>query len=236
MEELTAIENEIENESPKRKRRKDRISIPLDIQEKKFEEKTGQEFPKFFKKYLPKLIYYTSNIIRDNDEAQDISIDSFKKALEEIDSYDPEKAQFSTWLFVIARNLVYQRIKEKKKFVSMDQNIDEDGATIKDFINDPSPDDEKEKELINLFDQKATIMKRCISELKQPYKNVIEMRELKHMTYKEIATKLRPPTPNNPNRPEEFLSTLKSQIRNGRIILKKMVKKEFDQLDKMFIN
>jgi DNA-directed RNA polymerase specialized sigma24 family protein len=67
-------------------------------------------------------------------------------------------------------------------------------------------------------------MKKHIDNLKNPYKEVIEMREIKRMSYKDISDKL------NLN-----LSTVKSQIRNGRAILVRETKKEFDEIDEMFI-
>jgi DNA-directed RNA polymerase specialized sigma24 family protein len=67
-------------------------------------------------------------------------------------------------------------------------------------------------------------MKRHIRNLKEPYRRVIEMREIKKMQYKDIADEL------NLN-----LSTVKSQIRNGRSILIKETQKEFELLDDMFL-
>jgi DNA-directed RNA polymerase specialized sigma24 family protein len=71
---------------------------------------------------------------------------------------------------------------------------------------------------------KANIMKKHISELKEPYKQVIEMREIQKMAYKDIADFL-----------QENLSTIKSRIRNGRAILINNSKKEFDLLDEMYM-
>jgi DNA-directed RNA polymerase specialized sigma24 family protein len=67
-------------------------------------------------------------------------------------------------------------------------------------------------------------MKNHISRLKDPYKKVIEMREIKKMAYKDIADEL-----------GINLSTIKSQIRNGRAILISETKKEFDILDEMYM-
>ena len=67
-------------------------------------------------------------------------------------------------------------------------------------------------------------MKEEISKLKEPYRKVIEMREIKKMAYKDIANEL-----------DKNLSTIKSQIRNGRSILINNTQKEFDWLDEMFL-
>jgi RNA polymerase sigma-70 factor (ECF subfamily) len=75
-----------------------------------------------------------------------------------------------------------------------------------------------------VYSKKADVLKKHISELKEPYKTVIEMREIDRMSYKDIADKL------NKN-----LSTIKSQIRNGRHILMEQSKKEFSEIDEMFL-
>jgi DNA-directed RNA polymerase specialized sigma24 family protein len=55
---------------------------------------------------------------------------------------------------------------------------------------------------------KAEIIKKYITNLKEPYRTVIEMREIDRMSYKDIADTL-----------QKNLSTVKSQIRNGRHLL-----------------
>ena len=196
------------------------ISTFFPEQEKLFKERTGKDFSFFYTKYYPKLIYYTSRMCNDPQKAEDISTDSFLIAFQKIDKYEKEKSQFSTWLFTIAKNLMLQDIKNSKKTMSLDIEIDEEGTTMKDFIQE----EESEEFLHELANKKAEIMKRQIATLKEPYRKVIEMREIKKMQYKDIADEL------NLN-----LSTVKSQIRNGRSILIKETQKEFEMLDDMYL-
>jgi len=196
------------------------ISTFFPEQEQLFRERTGKDFSFFYTKYYPKLIYYTARMCNDQQKAEDISTDSFLIAFEKIDKYEKEKSQFSTWLFTIAKNLMLQDIKNSKKTMSLDIEIDEEGTTMKDFIQE----EESEEYLHNLVSQKADIMKRHIRNLKEPYRRVIEMREIKKMQYKDIADELK-----------LNLSTVKSQIRNGRSILIKETQKEFELLDDMFL-
>jgi RNA polymerase sigma-70 factor (ECF subfamily) len=186
-----------------------------------FKERTGNDFSFFYKKYYPKLIYYTSKMCGDQQKAEDITTESFMTAFEKIDKYEKEKAQFSTWLFTIARNIVLQDIKSSKKTISIDTEYDDEGTTLKDFI----PEEVTDNNFQELSEKKAEIMKDQISKLKDPYKKVIEMREIKKMSYKDIADEL-----------GKNLSTVKSQIRNGRLILINKTKKDFDILDEFYIN
>lgn len=192
-------------------------------QEELFKERTGKEFSFFYQKYYSKLLYYTSKMCQsarlDPAKAEDVSTDAFLVAFEKIDKYEKEKSQFSTWLFTIAKNLMLQEIKNDQKTLSMDVEVDEEGTTMKDFIQQ----EESEQYLQDLIQMKAEIMLKRISELKEPYKQVIEMREIQKMAYKDIADKL-----------GKNLSTIKSQIRNGRAILISETSREFEMLDEMY--
>lgn len=189
-------------------------------QEQLFREKTGKEFTQLYSKYYPKLIYFTNRICNDPQKAEDLSTDSFMIALDKIEKYDSEKSQFSTWLFTIAKNLTLQDIKNEKKTISLDIEFDEEGTTMKDFITE----EESDLHIQDVSDRKAVIMKKHMSSLKEPYKTVIEMREIQKMAYKDIADQL-----------GKNLSTIKSQIRNGRHILISQSKKEFDDIDEMYM-
>lgn len=193
-------------------------AILFSEQEKIFRERTGKDFSSLYTKYYPKLVYFTSKITNDPQKAEDISTDSFMAAFEKIEKYEKEKSQFSTWLFTIAKNLALQDLKSEKKTMSLDIEFDDEGTTLKDFIQE----EDNENYLHEIHAKKAEIMKKHIANLKNPYRDVIEMRELKRMSYKDISDKL------NLN-----LSTVKSQIRNGRAILVRETKKEFDAIDEM---
>jgi RNA polymerase sigma-70 factor (ECF subfamily) len=253
-----------------------------------FKEQTGKDFNTLYQKYYPKLVYFTSKICNDQQKAEDISTDSFLAAFEKIHKYERDKSQFSTWLFTIAKHIALQDMKPSKRTMSLDVELDEEGTTLKDFIQE----EESYLHIQELEVRKADIMKNRISALKDPYKTVIEMRELKKMTYKNIAcnqgkdvqfeinvqldescplpmelskvynitdadgnimdkfTLIEGDTKKTPffteisikpgkysisARTPKSLSTIKSQIRNGRAILINETKKEFDVLDEMYL-
>ena len=188
--------------------------------EKNFRERTGKDFSFYYEKYYPKLIYHTHRMCGDINKAEGLTEEAFIIAFQKVDKYDREKAQFSTWLFTIAKNLTLQDIKTSKKTLSMDINVDEDGTTMKDFLTEESSDEY----IYDLNKRKAKIMREHISNLKEPYRTVIQMRELDEMAYKDIAKQL-----------DRNLSTIKSQIRNGRSLLRESTEKDFRILDEMYL-
>ncbi len=253
-----------------------------------FKERTGKDFEFFYDKYFQKLIYFVNKMVQDDKMAEDLATESFLIALHKIEKYEKEKSQFSTWLFTVARNHTLQELKKSKKTISMDVSVDEDGTTMKDFIQC----DESEDVLMdNVWNRKAQIMSDHIDNLKEPFKTVIEMREVKKMVYKDIAadlgddvefvvnsigekielpfelSKVHSITGTDGNlvgysliegdakktpfythiivraigeftivgRNPKPLSTIKSQIRNGRLKLITDTKKEFKEIENMYM-
>lgn len=186
-------------------------------QELLFKQRTGESFAYFYEKFYPRLVYNINGITQDEYLAEDVATEAFIKAFEKIDQYEKGKAQFSTWLFTIARHLALQEIKQGKKTMSMDTELDEEGTTMKDFIQEEKNNDEF-LHMTNV--KKAEIINREIPKLKEPYRTVIEMREIQKLQYKDIADIL------NRN-----LSTVKSQIKKGRELLISAVEKDFKFLE-----
>lgn len=201
----------IENENEKNFKEKEEL----------FYQYTGENFITMYNKYYTKLVYYTYKICKNEQKAEDISTDSFMVALNKIEKFDINIAQFSTWLFTIARNLTLQRLKLDRKLISMDMPFDNEGTTMKDFMEMSDDNSYLQNEF---YDKKADIIKNYMDGLKEPYKTVLYMREIKKMPYKDIADQL-----------DKNLSTIKSQIRNGRKILIKKTKKEFEELDNNYL-
>ena len=195
--------------------------ILFNEQEILFNKQNGINFQDTYKKYYPKLVYYINKMVRDEQTAEDLTIEAFIQALDKIEKYDKEKSQFSTWLFTIAKNNTLQEIKKIKKSVSIDNEIDKDGTTMKDFIENDDSFDENNTE--DVIEKKAEIMMREMERLKEPYKSVIEMREIEKMAYKDISDKL-----------GRNLSTVKSQIRGARKILRNTTEREFGLIDQMY--
>lgn len=190
-------------------------------QELLFKERTGENLDYFYNKFYPRLVYNLNGITNDEHLAEDLATEAFIKAFEKIEQYEKGKAQFSTWLFTIGRHLALQELKQSRRTMSIDVELDEEGTTLKDFIQE---EDDNDEFMHTLNQKKADIIKRYIGELKQPYRMVIEMREIQNMQYKDIAEAL-----------GRNLSTVKSQIRNARALLIKAAEKEFLILDEMYL-
>ena len=130
---------------------------------------------------------YKFQLKRTNNEidAEDITIVSFAKAFEKINTYN-HKYIFKTWLITISKNLHIDQLRKNKNKVDLNQL--NENIQIKE--SSPSPEDN----LIN--EQKLKSLKSKINKLKPHYKEVIELKCFNELTYKEISIKLNQPINN----------------------------------------
>jgi RNA polymerase sigma-70 factor, ECF subfamily len=181
-----------------------------------FLEKTGLDFKTFYDAYRPRLIWNLMSMSHDLVEAEEVADEGFTKAVDEIAKYDQDKSQFSTWLFTIARRLMIQRIKTKNRFLSIDAEQKE-GFTIGDSL----VADNRNKLLIDqTLSQQVDIVKRQIPELPKKYALVLQLREIDGLSYQEISDIL-----------GINLNTTKSQIKQGRTMLRKRIRRDFERLE-----
>jgi len=194
----------------------------LEIQ---FEERTGINFQLFYKNYKPKLMWYISRYTKDLEIAEDYVADAFIQALLNIGTYkrpDEGGAQVNTWIYKIAENIVKKAHKDSERLPtnSLDKEMAEN-FNLSNLI--PYDDGKRNVEEYNIFMKKADVIKETIFNLPEKdfkYKKVLIMREIDGMAYKEISEEL------NIN-----LSTIKSQIKKGRNIIRKKVLKKFQEID-----
>lgn len=191
--------------------------------EKNFKHKTGLNFQQFYKNQKPKLSWYLYRWTKDFELAEDFADEAFVKALISIDSYNGEMAQVHTWLYTIAVNFVKKDYQNKQKMpsISMDKELS-GNATMNMFL--PYYDGIKEQTKYDETCKKAEIIKDEIYNMpdkQHKYRTVLIMRQIKNMTYNEIAETL------NLN-----LSTVKSQIKQGRALIVKKTEKKLAYIDK----
>ncbi|MDT0642447.1 sigma-70 family RNA polymerase sigma factor [Zunongwangia sp. F363] len=126
---------------------------------------------------------------RNEYEAEDISIQTFSKAFNRIETFD-ENYSFSTWLIAISKNIHVDMLRKKNSSIrSRTTTHDEDKVyTIADET--PSIEDK----LIN--EQNLAQLLTDIKQLKPHYQEVINLRYFQEKSYKEIAENLEEPMNN----------------------------------------
>lgn len=137
--------------------------------------------------YWKEVYYYQLNKCKDEDEAEDITIQTFARAFDKIASFD-EAYKFKTWLFTISNNIFIDHLrKSKTETISIHNN---NNAMNKIIDEEPSPADKLIQE------QNLAQLKAYIRQLKPHYQEVINLRYFQELSYKEISDELKEPLNN----------------------------------------
>lgn len=145
---------------------------------------------KFLMDYYWNQVYgFQMKRVRNEHEAEDISIEAFAKAFDKIDSFD-EKHTFSTWLITISKNI--QIDKTRKKNASVHSNTTDTSPEHIQRIPDHSPTPEDKL----ITEQNLAQLLRYIKLLKPDYQEVINLRYFQEMSYNEISENLQEPLNN----------------------------------------
>lgn len=132
-------------------------------------------FAGLYEQYLPKVYRYISYRVTDTSTAEDLTSAVFEKALTKFKTYQAEKAQFSTWVFTIARNTLidYFRSAGKTRTVPLEAAFS--------FQSDTAVQEENER----LED--LSLLKTCLARLSQVEQEIISLKFGAEMTNRQIA-------------------------------------------------
>ncbi len=92
-----------------------------------------KDFERYFVKYYRRLYGYIAKKISDIHIAEDITMDSFLTCWAKYDLFDPQKASFQTWLYVVANNKIKNYYRDKKEHIQLNEEILDDG---KDHVDE----------------------------------------------------------------------------------------------------
>ena len=193
------------------------MRIPME-NERKLEDKKlidraleGDEnaFRSLLEKYRNLVFSIMLKMVRNKQEAEDLTQEAFMKAFASLASFNDEFA-FSTWLMKIASNNCIDFLRKKKlKTYSIHEPIQYKDEKIEIEIPDHDPSPERTL----LQSERSRMIEETINELPERYRYVIILRHKEEKSYEEIAEIMNLP-----------LGTVKAQIFRAREILYKKLK------------
>ncbi len=155
-----------------------------------------KDFIELYKRIKPGLLNHCKTILERQESAEDAVSNTMAKIWTKISQYDPERGNFSTWVYNIARNesLVIKKNESRympiiPEFAKSGDDPDDGNTVINKFEeenkyeqafggNDPN-------EIDNLYEDVLERMK----DLPDIYKGILFDREILRMKYQEIADK-----------------------------------------------
>lgn len=127
--------------------------------------------------------------IENENDAEDITIQTFSKAFDKIDTFNPEY-KFKTWLITISKNIHIDLVRKRKNTIKEDLSDKNEQKVLEILDTSPSPEDKI------ITEQNLAKLLRDIKKLKPHYQEVINMRFFQELSYKEISTELKEPINN----------------------------------------
>ena len=178
--------------------------------------KDEQAFSDLMEKYKDPIYYMLLKMVKNSDDADDLTLEAFGKAFNKLNQYTPNFA-FSTWLFKIATNNCIDFLRKKKKNVmSIDNRVSNNDGD--EFMFEIKSDGMTPEE-IAVNEQKIKLIRKFVKKLKPRYEILVEMRYFKEMSYEEISVELNLP-----------LGTVKAQLFRAREFLYNIMKHSFETI------
>lgn len=140
-------------------------------------------FTKLYNKYKSILYPTIFHIVNNKDATDDLLSITFIKAFSKLDSY-VNNISFEMWLKTIAINSSIDYIRRTKK-EKANYWIDDDENT---FQLSNSADYSPEENFI--FDETMTRLSEAMTRLRFKYRNIIELRTVQNLSYKQISEQL----------------------------------------------
>jgi RNA polymerase sigma-70 factor (ECF subfamily) len=139
-----------------------------------------------------------------HDEAEDLSQDIFLKLFKSLSTFD-RRANFSTWLISVSRNLCidhYRSVRREREAINHDVDV----------VQLPQPS--REASALTALEQKdrVAMVRAALDRLTPALRTAIILRDLQELSYQEIAERLALPE-----------GTVKSRINRGRAELARQV-------------
>ena len=182
-----------------------RHSVELMLQVKKG---NTQAFEELIEIHQNSVIGTVAKMLGSPTEAEDIAQQVFIRIWKSAERYEPQ-AKFTTWLFTITRNLVFNEVRRKKRkpAVSMDEREEEFHLATVDTRTASPDDDVLQSELEETVDA-------AIANLPEKQRLAVVLRRYEEMPYEEIASVL-----------DMTIPAIKSLLFRARAQLKEDLKK-----------
>ncbi len=175
-----------------------------------------QAYALLMKSYNKPVYYMVLKMVRNVDDAEDLTIEAFAKAFKNLHKFKKDYT-FSTWLFRIATNNAIDFIRKKKlETTSLNSSYTDDNGTN---ITIDVPDKELNPQEMAIKSQKIELIQMFVTKLPAKYQRLVRLRYFKEFSYDEIAKELDSP-----------LGTIKAQLHRARELLSELVKNKRDHI------
>jgi len=147
--------------------------------------KTAEDLENAFREWNELLFKYVFVRIGSGKIAEDITQESFLKAWEKRESFDPEKSSLKNWLFVITINTMRDYFRTQKKFTNEILERVKEGAQEEDIMSGEDVRADVEKKDTTDF------VLRQMGQLSERDQELLSLRYVEDLDIAEVAQVLK---------------------------------------------
>ncbi len=143
---------------------------------------------------------------QNENDAEDITIRTFSKAFDKIETYD-DKYVFKTWLITISKNLHIDLLRKKNISIATDTSKEQEKSAYLVADENPTPEDKI------ITEQNLAKLLKDIKQLKPKYQEIIQLRYFQELSYKEISEQI-----------NESMNNVKVKLLRAKKLLAEIIK------------
>ena len=142
-----------------------------------------------YEEYLPYLYTIVLDVVQQKETAEDVTSDVFIRIWNSAAKFQPGSGH-KGWLATIARNMAIDELRKHKREVLMGSGGDEedDSGGIEDFSEQETPGEGVEDGVVEQLS-----IQEALARLKPEEREIVDMKVLSDMTFKEISEILQIP-------------------------------------------
>lgn len=134
-------------------------------------------FTTLYRLYFSQVFTFINFRVSCREDAEDLANTVFEKALGAIDRYRPKPAQFSTWLYTIAKNCIIDHYRKRR--LPVDVEADATVVPARDLSYDP--------EACMLLEERKRTLREALEVLTCDQREVVECRFFFELSIQETA-------------------------------------------------
>lgn len=136
-----------------------------------------EAFTVLYRMYFAQVYTFISFRISGHEDTEDLANTVFEKALAAIARYQPKPAQFSTWLYTIAKNCIIDHYRKRR--LPVDSEMEPEDTAHQDPDGDP--------ELRMLMEERKRTLREALHYLTSDQREAIECRFFFELSVQETA-------------------------------------------------
>jgi RNA polymerase sigma-70 factor (ECF subfamily) len=141
-----------------------------------------EDFQQLYDLFSRPIFNFILRLIGSVSEAEDLTQDTFLKVYSQLEKLR-QPSQFRFWIYRIARNEVYQRLRQAKR-TSL-ASLDDEEAGYHEFLSDDSASPNPERRLLS--SEMGQVVGRTLQAMRPKYRDVFVLAVFEKISYQEIS-------------------------------------------------